>query len=45
MTATKPQRINPWWGLAAAAVIVAGLLGTGMFKLPAAPNAASEVLM
>jgi HlyD family secretion protein len=43
MTATKPKtlRFNPWWGAAAATVIVAGLIGTGTLKLPAQPNAAS----
>jgi multidrug efflux pump subunit AcrA (membrane-fusion protein) len=43
MTATKPKtlRFNPWWGVGAATVIVAGLLGTGVIKLPTQPNAAS----
>jgi HlyD family secretion protein len=43
MTATKPKtlRFNPWWGVAAAGVIVAGLLGTGTIKLPARPGAAA----
>jgi HlyD family secretion protein len=43
-TASRPQkRINPWWGLAAAGVIVSGLLGTGTIKLPSRPDAASSI--
>jgi HlyD family secretion protein len=42
--ANRPnRRINPWWGIAGAGVIVAGLLGTGTIKLPARPDAASAV--
>ena len=40
---TKIPRINPWWGLAAAGVIVSGLIGTGTVKLPARPNASDTV--
>jgi HlyD family secretion protein len=41
--ASRPnRRINPWWGLAAAGVIVGGLIGTGTIKLPSRPDAASS---
>jgi hypothetical protein len=48
MTATSPKahRFNPWWKGGAATLIVtglivAGLLGTGVIKLPSQPNEAS----
>jgi HlyD family secretion protein len=42
--ASRPRkRINPWWGLAAAGVIVGGLIGTGTIKLPSRTDAASNI--
>jgi HlyD family secretion protein len=46
MTATKPKtkRFNPWWGVGAAALIVAGLLSTGTIKLPLPSSAITAKL-
>lgn len=37
--APKPRRFSPWWGLLLIPVIAAGLLATGVIKLPGSSNA------